>query len=394
MPPPLTSHGTGNNTTVPENIDPPENCDSDDDEQAIKESIDILLSYVKSSGSFATGGPIRDIPLPDLSIHDVGLIALPLSEHAAKDIIKMERGECAGDGYDDDDEEEEDDDDNGPHLIEEVLDTSLEIKRLVDLDGNLLGRGMDVDEEDFIQDDLFARDPDHEDYEGYMGNWGPDATHFYYDSNPSRLSALLDLKSTFETAFQATQLLHSGARIWLEQNTQVFDAQTLSWLRQLTLSYLYRRLERSESLSSQGGICLAKMAIFYAGDAALTRPTQTTEYFAVDKRRRQHLHERLEFTTHSHETSRSWKPVQGIDKDTLVVKKAKSASTHELLKRWETQAKEGETLLATMNQDVLKKLLGEKYAELTDLRAGPGNIGTNHQNKVPQKRKAEVIDLT
>lgn len=89
--------------------------------------------------------------------------------------------------------------------------------------------------------------------------------------NPSRLSALLDLKSTFETAFQATQLLHSGARIWLEQNTQVFDAQTLSWLRQLTLSYLYRRLERSESLSSQGGICLAKMAIFYAGDAALTR---------------------------------------------------------------------------------------------------------------------------
>lgn len=94
----------------------------------------------------------------------------------------MERGECAGDGYDDDDEEEEDDDDNGPHLIEEVLDTSLEIKRLVDLDGNLLGRGMDVDEEDFIQDDLFARDPDHEDYEGYMGNWGPDATHFYYDS--------------------------------------------------------------------------------------------------------------------------------------------------------------------------------------------------------------------
>lgn len=129
-------------------------------------------------------------------------------------------------------------------------------------------------------------------------------------------------------------------------------------------------------------------------DEFLRSPTQTTEYFAVDKRRRQHLHERLEFTTHSHETSRSWKPVQGIDKDTLVVKKAKSASTHELLKRWETQAKEGETLLATMNQDVLKKLLGEKYAELTDLRAGPGNIGTNHQNKVPQKRKAEVIDLT
>ncbi|KAL8771642.1 MAG: hypothetical protein Q9194_004831 [Teloschistes cf. exilis] len=77
---------------------------------------------------------------------------------------------------------DEDDDEDGHHVIEDVLDTSLETKRLVDLDGTLLGQGIDVGEQDFILDDPFARDPDHEDYEEYMGNYGPDATHFYYDS--------------------------------------------------------------------------------------------------------------------------------------------------------------------------------------------------------------------
>lgn len=95
---------------------------------------------------------------------------------------KMESGGCAGKKYDGYDDDEEDDDEEGPHALEDVFDMSLEIKRFVDLDGTLLASGIDVNEEDFIQDDPFARDPDHEDYEGYMGNSGPDATHFYYDS--------------------------------------------------------------------------------------------------------------------------------------------------------------------------------------------------------------------
>ncbi|KAI4250252.1 MAG: hypothetical protein LQ352_005406 [Teloschistes flavicans] len=375
MPLPLISPDVGNNTSVPENIDPHEDCDSDDDEQVIKDSIDDLLSYIKSSGSFATGGPV-EVPLPGLGIRDVGLIGLPLNDHVAKAIInvshpaphgkgsdtlvdesvrktwelnpdtfefqnpawnpniqelarvaatrlgiyaeapinaelyklllyeegamfkphqeyadvmhevrpvtsgyrlvvvynlvqtspgvvqtaakllgerdelgsvlaawnrgtkkdstgaptfllyqleheyteeslkmnalkgrdklkvdclndvcskngvgcylasceKMESGGCAGKKYDGYDDDEEDDDEEGPHALEDVFDMSLEIKRFVDLDGTLLASGIDVNEEDFIQDDPFARDPDHEDYEGYMGNSGPDATHFYYDS--------------------------------------------------------------------------------------------------------------------------------------------------------------------------------------------------------------------
>lgn len=77
------SPNTGDNTSVPEDINPPEDCDSDDEEQAIKELIDTLLSYIRCSVSFATGGPVPAIPFPGLSIHDVGLISLPLSEHAA-----------------------------------------------------------------------------------------------------------------------------------------------------------------------------------------------------------------------------------------------------------------------------------------------------------------------
>lgn len=88
MPLPLISPDVGNNTSVPENIDPHEDCDSDDDEQVIKDSIDDLLSYIKSSGSFATGGPV-EVPLPGLGIRDVGLIGLPLNDHVAKAIINV-----------------------------------------------------------------------------------------------------------------------------------------------------------------------------------------------------------------------------------------------------------------------------------------------------------------
>ncbi|KAL9580360.1 MAG: hypothetical protein Q9212_004541 [Teloschistes hypoglaucus] len=899
MPLPLMNPGTGENTTVSENIDPPEDCDSDEDEQAIhqiKESIDTLLSYIKSSGSFATGGPIRNIPLPGLSIHDVSLIALPLSEQAAKDIIKvchqapygkgsdtlvdesvrktwelnpdlfqfqnpawnpniqqlarnaatqlgisaeasinaelyklllyeegamfkphqeyiilpshpslvslpsvheggelvarhhgdgktfatatnsayqfnyiawyadvmhevrpiasgyrlvvvynlvqtspgavqtaakllgekdklgtvfaawgrgikkqnadapnfllyqleheyteeslktnalkgldklkadclndvcsqndvgcylascekMESGGCAGDGYNrydgyDDDEEEEDDDDDGPHFIEDVLDSSLQIKRLVDLDGDLVGRDIDVNEEDFIQDEPFAREPDHEDYEGYMGNSGQDATHFYYDSlaklsasykaqpkgyrldvgfsvdiqwpikvavylhRPELfeeslrsdrpvsdealteigkgvcclelplakletiLSALLDRKSTFEDAFQAIRLLYSGAHSWVNQNTRVHGEQTLSQIHQWTLSYLYGRLEKAQTLSSKDGRSLADMAIVYARDGALTRlaaicnehpnnlaahvsfvarflandqdesvmesdakeefdwlvetvctrftlentredtkqghsskgissgtvgacltnpahvvlllhqlackaewshheallkrlmhciehmrielfaifmpvltalsiylkefpdhvsnyeelfqkmlefyriryiqprpvggtwacrphgcgrcidcrkldaflthPSQRIEHFAVSNHRRMHLHQLLNSTEHNHVTNRASHP------ETLTVTK-KQTPLHRGFQDWQSRVTEGEMLLKGLDPNLLQQLLGDKYAELTNLKGVKPISGTNESAGKSLKRKAEVIDLT
>jgi len=70
---------------------------------------------------------------------------------------------------------------SGFHPIEEVVDSSLELKRMVDLDGTLLAESLSLAEDDFIQEDAFERDPDRENYEGYMGNWGLDVTHIYND---------------------------------------------------------------------------------------------------------------------------------------------------------------------------------------------------------------------
>lgn len=101
------------------------------------------------------------------------------------------------DDYDDDEEDHE-----GFHDLEEVFDTSYNIKKLVDLDGQELGRDTGFDLDNVIQagEDLFPEDPDDEDYEGYMGNsvsphpptcssmllhpgpntqQGPSATHWY-----------------------------------------------------------------------------------------------------------------------------------------------------------------------------------------------------------------------
>lgn len=89
---------------------------------------------------------------------------------------KMERSGCesGGYGYDDDEAEDEDDEDRtGHHAIEDVIESNLELKRLVDVDGTLLAESIKLEEDDFVRDDPFVREPDHEDYQGYMGNWGP-----------------------------------------------------------------------------------------------------------------------------------------------------------------------------------------------------------------------------
>lgn len=53
---------------------------------------------------------------------------------------------------------------------------------MVALDGLLLAKNVALAEDNFIQEEVFDQDPDKEDYEGYMGNSGPKATHFYQDS--------------------------------------------------------------------------------------------------------------------------------------------------------------------------------------------------------------------
>lgn len=53
---------------------------------------------------------------------------------------------------------------------------------MVDLDGHVLGQEITIQEDDIVQEDPFERGPDDEDYEGYTGNVGASAPHWYRDT--------------------------------------------------------------------------------------------------------------------------------------------------------------------------------------------------------------------
>ena len=59
---------------------------------------------------------------------------------------------------------------------------------MVAVDGTLLAKNIALSEVNLVQDNIFDRDPDKEDYQGYMGNWGPEATHFYHNTVRGRMS--------------------------------------------------------------------------------------------------------------------------------------------------------------------------------------------------------------
>ena len=88
------------------------------------------------------------------------------------------------DGEDEDEDEDEDDEeeeDGGIHAIIDELETETNFRRLVDAHGRLLATDYAFDEDCIIQPDYFGDcEPDEEtDYEGYTGNAGASATHWY-----------------------------------------------------------------------------------------------------------------------------------------------------------------------------------------------------------------------
>jgi len=97
---------------------------------------------------------------------------------------KIEQGEVAHDfsckrgRYDSD--EEDDDESDGPHFIEEVLETSYTVKSLRTLDGKTIASNYGFDLRFSLLNDPFEDlEIAREDYESYQGNWGPSATHWY-----------------------------------------------------------------------------------------------------------------------------------------------------------------------------------------------------------------------
>ena len=66
------------------------------------------------------------------------------------------------------------------HEIVDVYDTSLCLKRIVEMNGKLVAENVGINEKDFLNENPFeGRAPDDEDYSGYTGNEGVSATQWY-----------------------------------------------------------------------------------------------------------------------------------------------------------------------------------------------------------------------
>ena len=113
---------------------------------------------------------------------------------------------------DDDDGGDDDEDDDGSssrsdetgssgeelgeyHEISDIYKTSLALRTFYRADGQLLAKGISIKEVDIVQDGVFDRNPDSEDYEGYTGNAGASATHTY------RNSCMVIMPQQFQTHF-------------------------------------------------------------------------------------------------------------------------------------------------------------------------------------------------
>jgi hypothetical protein len=69
------------------------------------------------------------------------------------------------------------------HHMFDKHETTLKLTKVVNLAGRAIGEEIDIEEDDIIQDEPFEdREPDDEDFEGYTGNEGAFATHWYRDT--------------------------------------------------------------------------------------------------------------------------------------------------------------------------------------------------------------------
>jgi hypothetical protein len=88
-----------------------------------------------------------------------------------------------GGDSDDDSDSDESANEDGHHYLTEIYESSLQLPRVVDIRGETVATKVRIDEDEIIQDEIFdGRSPDEEDYEGYSGNAGASATHWYRDT--------------------------------------------------------------------------------------------------------------------------------------------------------------------------------------------------------------------
>ena len=123
----------------------------------------------------------------------------------------------------------------GKHALQEVILQLTELKRLIDLNGSVLGKELPIDEADIVQANPFGRDPDRENFKGYTGNEGAEAEHFYYDTVriawPARNTTSLSARTNLVQVAVLVPLSYLGRFLLGPVHQGIID--TNSWYKRL-----------------------------------------------------------------------------------------------------------------------------------------------------------------
>lgn len=121
------------------------------------------------------------------------------------------------------------------HTLEEIVEESTELKRMIDLDGSVLARELPIDETDIVQKDPFDRSPDTEDFEGYTGNEGASATQFYHDTVRETWLAQNAVNRPVRTNFRQVAVLVPRGSLaqFLSKHVQEGIVDTNQWYKRL-----------------------------------------------------------------------------------------------------------------------------------------------------------------
>ncbi|KAH6975020.1 hypothetical protein BKA56DRAFT_524277 [Ilyonectria sp. MPI-CAGE-AT-0026] len=153
------------------------------------------------------------------------------------------RGRSRYGRYDEDDEDDEDE--GGFHPLEEVFDSTYTVKTVVDLEGHLVIENLVLNEEDILEENCFDDIEAEEEYEGYMGNSGPSATHWYrvaavaivpHDSISSFFNSIDPDSRLIEAKNHSQQQAHYFARQYVQKQapevyfTELVKLCKLAWI--------------------------------------------------------------------------------------------------------------------------------------------------------------------
>ncbi|KAF4965850.1 hypothetical protein FSARC_6370 [Fusarium sarcochroum] len=143
--------------------------------------------------------------------------------------------------YDDDDDYDEDNE--GYHELTDIFERSFSIKIVRDFLGRAFTNTLKLVEDDFLDGDVFEDIQAEEEYEGYMGNSGPTATHWYRVGtvvivpNDSIIDYLGNIRSFYESKtspiqfqikYLATSCIDPDAKEYLFAALKHFFSRALS----------------------------------------------------------------------------------------------------------------------------------------------------------------------